>query len=43
MLVTRCVDSVVLEAAITYDSDGIRHGDAAIDVVLSNLKRAPRS
>jgi hypothetical protein len=43
MLVTRCVDCVVLEAAITYDTDDFRHGDAAIDVVLSDLKRAPRS
>jgi hypothetical protein len=43
MLVKRCVDCVVLEAAITYDTDDIRHGDAAIDVVLSDLKRAPRS
>jgi hypothetical protein len=43
MLVTRCVDFVVLDAAITYDTDDIRHGDAAIDVVLSDLKRAPRS
>ena len=39
MLVTRCVDSVVLEAAITYDTDDIR---AAIDGVRSDLKHAPR-
>jgi len=42
MLVTCCVDSVVLEAVITYDTDDIRQGHAAIDVVLSDLKRAPR-
>jgi hypothetical protein len=39
-LVTRCVDFVVLEAAITYDTDDIHHGNAAIDVVLSDLNRA---